>query len=138
MVARKWSKHSTWSSTFIQSCVMYGCCAFMQDIIFCTTYDYRHFHMACNWTIFFQVWNDKRMDISNTQDATFMEITLGSQVRWGFFIMSYYAVNGPTSITRLASFENVAKISQFKFLDPPTHTTNFGGGYKSFRPPHAH
>ena len=33
-------------------------------------------------------------------------------------------VNGPTSITRLGSFENVAKICQFQFLNPPkTHTS---------------
>ena len=34
-------------------------------------------------------------------------------------------VNGPTSITQLWNFENVAKICQFQFLDPPppnTHT----------------
>ena len=32
----------------------------------------------------------------------------------------YYVctVNGPTSITRLGSFENVAKNCQFQFLDP--------------------
>ena len=35
------------------------------------------------------------------------------------------------------SFENVAKICQLKFLDPPPHTLkNFQGGYKKdFRPP---
>ena len=36
-------------------------------------------------------------------------------------IFYYYVgtVNGPTSITRLGSFENVAKNCQFQFLDPP-------------------
>ena len=50
--------------------------------------------------------------------------------------MFYYVgtVNGPTSITATWSFENVAKIYQFQFLDPPspTHTDNFQGGYKNF------
>ena len=32
-------------------------------------------------------------------------------------------VNGPTSITRLESFENVSKNCQFQFLDPPTSYT---------------
>ena len=48
-------------------------------------------------------------------------------------------VNRPTSITRLGSFENVANICQFQFLDPPPHTHKQffgGGGYtKVFRPP---
>ena len=56
--------------------------------------------------------------------------------------MHFYVgtVNGPTSITRLGSFENVAKIYQFQFLDPPlkTHTNNFLGVIKQFLDPPTH
>ena len=51
--------------------------------------------------------------------------------------LNYYVgtVNGPTSITRLGSFENVAKNCQFQFLDPPTPTPTLkiflGGGKKN-------
>ena len=61
----------------------------------------------------------------------------------GYYIVCYVGtVNGPTSITRLGSFENVAKICQFQFLDPPpqnTHANNLGEGYKKFLdPPNTH